>query len=165
MWICKFLFWTAHVGAHTNKSKRLYFKTECGVSNHHLTWMNTHILYVQSTLSKLLIRWCGTLELTFHMSIFWSYAYMRFFCICGYPHICIHYADFNEKSSHACCLSWDRGRAEGDGKCRTLRWFAMTWDDLISKLGWKTYETLGHTLYVVLVRLTWGHKFCTSSWQ
>ena len=56
--------------------------------------MNAHSWCVQLTFSKSLIRSGGTFE---HMSICGFSAYMRFFCICRYPHICnrTHYADFS----------------------------------------------------------------------
>ena len=72
--LCAFLFKTAYVSTYTNKSKHLYFKTDCGVSDHHFTWMNTHNLF-----SKSLIRLGGTLELTFHMSICVFSACLQFF--------------------------------------------------------------------------------------
>ena len=42
--ICGLCIWSVYVSAYTNKSKHLYFKTDCVVSDHHLTWMNTHNL-------------------------------------------------------------------------------------------------------------------------
>ena len=43
--ICGLCIWSVYVSAYTNKSKHLYFKTDYGVSDHHLKWMNTHNLY------------------------------------------------------------------------------------------------------------------------
>ena len=80
IWVC--LFRTAYVSAYTNKLWGIRSSLN----------MNEHSQFVQLTFSKSLIRSGGTLELTFHMSIC---VFSVFFCICGYPHIRIHYADFS----------------------------------------------------------------------
>ena len=96
--------------------------------------MNEHSQFVQSTLSKSLIRWCGTLEFTFHMSIFGSYAYMRFFLhmrIPAKPHTLCG----SQWKKLTCMLPLLRQRESR--RRREMQKFAMICDDL----RWPDFKT------------------------
>ena len=100
--------------------------------------MNEHSQFVQLMFSKSLIRSGGTLELTFHMSICGFSAYMRLFCICGYPHtlcgffyaVSCGYVHINPRKPQP----------------HMRLWKTTTWSALISTQFWSLYTLVSDSL-------------------